>query len=58
MTYAEALALMKALADRNNDWQDPEVAHIEADKLLCDFLRASDHGLLVDQYERIGKWYA
>ena len=37
---------------------DIEVAHIVADSVLCDFLRDLGHGDLVDEWEKVDKWYA
>ena len=35
-----------------------EIAHREADAILCEFLRALTYTEVVDAYEKIGKWYA
>lgn len=37
---------------------DTEMAHYEADKVLCSLLRRLGYDYLVDQYEAIKKWYA
>jgi hypothetical protein len=41
-------------------WQesnDPETAHSFADKILCDFLKATGNGVLVKEWEKIKRWY-
>lgn len=37
---------------------DPESAHARADTVLCRLLRAIGYGPVVDEYEKIEKWYA
>jgi hypothetical protein len=37
---------------------DPETAHIEADKLICDLLRSLGYGDGIDLFEEADKWYA
>ena len=37
---------------------DPEVAHGEADNLLCALLRELGFDEVVDLYEKVDKWYA
>lgn len=36
----------------------PEDAHYEADDILCQFLEALGHGDVVEEFEKIKKWYA
>ena len=36
---------------------DPEVAHIDADQALCQFLRAIGHGQVADEFEAVERWY-
>ena len=50
----EALGRMRGL-QKNTDY---EVAHAEADDVLCDLLREMGFNELVDSYEQVGKWYA
>jgi hypothetical protein len=50
----EAIEEMKTLV--NND--DYEIAHIEADDILCNVLKKLGYEELVDVYEQVGKWYA
>lgn len=37
---------------------DPEENHGEADRMLCLFLISLGYNKLVDEYEKVGKWYA
>ena len=37
---------------------DTEVAHLDADAVLCDVLTQLDYKELVDLYEKVKKWYA
>lgn len=37
---------------------DPEMAHGEADDLICTFLTDLGHSDVVEAYENIEKWYA
>lgn len=37
---------------------DSEGDHINADDILCDFLRLLGYERLVDTYESVSKWYA
>ena len=37
---------------------DIELAHIEADKLLCKLLRSSGYEKAADYFEQQSKWYA
>ena len=37
---------------------DFEANHLEADKILCSFLRHNGYSALADEYERIEKEYA
>lgn len=42
-------------------WQentDVEKAHARADDVLCTLLTALGHGAVVEEYEKISKWYA
>lgn len=53
ISLEDALQQMKALQDRD----DFDVAHLEADGILCDFLRSQGYDQLVDLFEGVGKWY-
>jgi hypothetical protein len=39
-------------------YHDRELAHIEADEILCRFLRKLGYGKLVEAWIKIPKWYA
>lgn len=54
MTKDEALRRMKECVRSG----DPEIAHSNADDILCEFLRDLGHGDLVDIYCDVDKWYA
>jgi len=40
------------------DTYDEEVAHVNADKLLVEFLTELGYKDLVDKFNKVGKWYA
>ena len=50
----EAVEQLKAL-EKNGD---TEVVHLRADDILCDVLRQLGAKELVDEYEKVSKWYA
>ena len=50
----EAIEEMKKLVNSG----DTEVAHIEADNILCDVLTHLGYKELVDVYNQVRKWYA
>jgi hypothetical protein len=52
--YEDAIKKLEKLTE-NSDY---EVAHIEADDVLCTVLRTMGYNTLVDTYDRVGKWYA
>jgi hypothetical protein len=54
MTREEAIETLKTLAKD----LDVEVAHKEADVVLCQLLFTLGYGDVVDEYHRIYKWYA
>lgn len=37
---------------------DQEMAHIDADDVLCQLLQDLGYNDVVEEYDRIGKWYA
>lgn len=37
---------------------DTDIAHIEADDLLCEFLKSLGYQDVVDAYKAIKKWYS
>lgn len=50
-----ALEMMQEL--RNNP-QDMEIDHIKADNILCNVLKALGQEELVNEFDKIKKWYA
>lgn len=49
--------IKKSLIDlQSND--DTELAHIQADEILCKFLEELGHNDVVKEYNKISKWYA
>lgn len=50
----EAVEKMKECVNNG----DTEVAHIDADDILCDVLTQLGYKELVDLYEKVKKWYA
>ena len=37
---------------------DTEMAHCAADEILCEFLRELGHEDVVDEWDKVDKWYA
>lgn len=54
MTREEALEELKVIAKDT----DTEVAHVDADDVLCQLLSDLGYGDVVMAYRQIGKWYA
>ena len=54
MDREKALMDLRILSE--ND--DAEVAHIQADSVLCDLLSELGYGDVVGEWQKIGKWYA
>jgi len=54
LTKAEAIKLLQQLLPLG----DIEAQHEEASSILCAFLRGIGHADLVEEFERIDKWYA
>lgn len=50
----EAVEKMKECVNNG----DTEVAHLDADNILCDVLTQLGYKELVDLYEKVNKWYA
>ena len=40
------------------DKYDAESAHIDADTVLCDLLNALGYKKIVEEYNKVEKWYA
>ena len=36
---------------------DTEIAHGKADDIICELLREPGYGKVVDEYEKVEKWY-
>jgi hypothetical protein len=51
----EKALFMLAAALKNNDI---EVAHSDADQVLCDLLTSLGYEDVVEIWDRVGKWYA
>lgn len=49
----EQLIKLQSLCD--GDW---EANHVEADKILCDLLDSIGYDDIVNEWKKIGKWYA
>ena len=43
---------------KNCNSGDIEIDHGTADHILCEFLRSLGYSYMVDEYEKIDKWYA
>ena len=50
----EAVEKMKECVNNS----DTELAHLDADNILCDVLTQLGYKELVDLYEKVHKWYA
>lgn len=50
----EAVEKMKECVNNS----DTELAHLDADNILCDVLTQLGYKELVDLYEKVNKWYA
>lgn len=59
MNAEQAIEALKPLAEPSIwDVGATEVAHKQADQILCALLRSLGHGDVVDAWERIDKWYS
>lgn len=54
MTREQAIGALKEAQDNG----DTEGAHSIADGVLCDLLRALGYGDVIDEWEKVDKWYA
>lgn len=54
MTPEEAMTALAPLAHVS----DIEVAHMQADEIICSLLRFLGHGDVVDAWGKVEKWYA
>ncbi len=54
MTQDEAITELRRLQKD----QDTEIAHVEADEVLCAVLKSLGCVEIVNEYEKIEEWYA
>lgn len=54
MTHEEALKKLKESQDNG----DTELAHGDADDVLCELLESLGYEDVVAEYKRVDKWYA
>jgi len=54
MDREEAIAQLK---EQQNSG-DKEIAHIEADKILCNLLVSLGYADVVEEWDKVGKWYS
>ena len=54
MTGIEAIEALKAL----QHLRDVEAAHSDADDILCFLLRSIGYAEVVEEWEKVPKWYA
>lgn len=54
MTPEEALVALQPLADVG----DAEIAHVQADDILCALLRFLGYDDVVEAWQKVDKWYA
>ena len=57
MLWFQRENFLRKMVELQSD-NDGELAHIVADRLLCDLLTDLGYGDLVKEYDKIGKWYA
>jgi hypothetical protein len=53
---AKEITINELIKCQEND--DTEMAHYEADDVLCDFLIELGHSDVVEQFKKVKKWYA
>jgi len=61
MTHPEAVNKLAAIIERqaNSRMQgDQEADHVEADGILCELLHSLGYKDVVEQFDKIKKWYA
>ena len=58
MTPKEFAQEMRNISLLSQDGGDNEIAHCDADDLLCQVLRELGYGEGVDIFEEMDKWYA
>ena len=57
LTKEQKDKFIKELKELSND-NDIEINHITADNILCKILSLLDCDESVEEYDKIGKWYA
>lgn len=57
LTKEQKDKFIKELKELSND-NDIEVSHITADNILCEILSLLDCDEIVEEYDKISKWYA
>ena len=56
MNISEESAILAIQTECFTD--DEEIDHKRADAILCEFLRSLGYNDLVDEFDRVHKWYA
>lgn len=56
-TRETADRILKEMSELDDTF-DTELAHVEADNLLCEMLTVLGYDEIVEAYAKIGKWYA
>lgn len=49
---------MDRLKAAQENFRDVESAHVDADQVLCDLLEALGYKQIVEEYDKVKKWYA
>jgi hypothetical protein len=57
LTKEQKDEFIKELKELSND-NDIEISHITADNILCKILSLLDCDEIVEEYDKISKWYA
>lgn len=55
LTYRQEI--IEQLKEQQKNW-DTEVAHGKADIIICSLLRQLGYGDVVDEWDKVDKWYA
>lgn len=56
MTREEAIKALKV--EQENRDGDVEVVHVHADEILCKFLRELGYADVVEEWEKVDRWYS
>ena len=54
MTREEAISKLKGLQNS----YDPEAAHSDADDIICELLQSLGYSDVIDEFNKVDKWYA